>query len=248
MAWCTSWWAITWTSATQVLWCCKASPGASEFMQNKGNSTVTTIMLHHLDSLCHFDGWYLFVSSYLFVALWRHMATEIWVNIGSGNGVLPDGTKPLPEPMLTDLQWSPVTFILGQFHKWCLNHQSLKSVWKLHIENVIQISQGPKSYHKMFYGGADRIQNEWTIGKPLNSTKTLRSLFTDDNSACQDTTQPPPTPTPTSALTRASSSLSWLTSCMSCSMIRSRSSGCGGDGMPFWPNGSPNKSWKTKQQ
>ena len=39
------------------------------------------------------------------------MVTEIWVNIGSGNGLLPDGnepngmlpdgTKPLPEPMLT---------------------------------------------------------------------------------------------------------------------------------------------------
>ena len=29
------------------------------------------------------------------------MATEIWVNIGSGNDLLPDGTKPLPEPMLT---------------------------------------------------------------------------------------------------------------------------------------------------
>ena len=29
------------------------------------------------------------------------MATEIWVNISSGNGLLPDGTKPLPEPMLT---------------------------------------------------------------------------------------------------------------------------------------------------
>ena len=30
------------------------------------------------------------------------------VNIGSGNGLLPDGTKPLPEPMLTDhreVQW-----------------------------------------------------------------------------------------------------------------------------------------------
>ena len=26
------------------------------------------------------------------------MTTEIWVNIGSGNGLLPDGTKPLPEP------------------------------------------------------------------------------------------------------------------------------------------------------
>ena len=54
------------------------------------------------------------------------MATEIWVNIGSGNGLIPDGTKPLPEPMLTDEQWSPVTFnfIAGQFHKRCLNHQS----------------------------------------------------------------------------------------------------------------------------
>ena len=27
--------------------------------------------------------------------------TEIRVNIGSGNGLLPDGTKPLPEPWLT---------------------------------------------------------------------------------------------------------------------------------------------------
>ena len=30
-------------------------------------------------------------------AIWRH----IWVNIGSGNGLLPNGTKSLPEPMLT---------------------------------------------------------------------------------------------------------------------------------------------------
>ena len=28
------------------------------------------------------------------------MVAEIWVNIGSGNGLLPDGTKPLPEPVL----------------------------------------------------------------------------------------------------------------------------------------------------
>ena len=27
--------------------------------------------------------------------------TPALVNIGSGNGLLPDGTKPLPEPMLT---------------------------------------------------------------------------------------------------------------------------------------------------
>ena len=30
----------------------------------------------------------------IFDAIWR----QIWVNIGSGNGLLPDGTKPLPEP------------------------------------------------------------------------------------------------------------------------------------------------------
>ena len=36
----------------------------------------------------------------LIVAWWHHMATEIWVNIVSGNGLLPGGTKPLPEPML----------------------------------------------------------------------------------------------------------------------------------------------------
>ena len=61
------------------------------------------------------------------------MGTEILVNIGSGNGLLPDGTKPLPEPMLTDHQWSPVTFILEQFHRRYLKHQSVKPVWKLHV-------------------------------------------------------------------------------------------------------------------
>ena len=33
-------------------------------------------------------------------AIWR----QIWVNIGSSNGLLPDGTKPLPEPMMTSHQ------------------------------------------------------------------------------------------------------------------------------------------------
>ena len=33
------------------------------------------------------------------------MATRIQVNTGSGNDLLPDGTKPLPEPMLTNDQW-----------------------------------------------------------------------------------------------------------------------------------------------
>ena len=31
-------------------------------------------------------------------------------HIGPGNGFLPDGTKPLPEPMLTNDQWGVVAF------------------------------------------------------------------------------------------------------------------------------------------
>ena len=58
----------------------------------------------------------------------------IRVNIGSGNGLLPDGTKLLAAPMLTDHQWGPVTFISGQFHKRCVNHQSLKSTTYLKFD------------------------------------------------------------------------------------------------------------------
>ena len=29
------------------------------------------------------------------------MMAENWVNIGSGNGLVPDGTKPLPKPVST---------------------------------------------------------------------------------------------------------------------------------------------------
>ena len=31
-----------------------------------------------------------------------YMESQNFVNIGSGNGLLPDGTKPSEEPMLTD--------------------------------------------------------------------------------------------------------------------------------------------------
>ena len=69
------------------------------------------------------------------------METWTWVNIGSGNGLLPDGTKPLPPPMLiVDLSSSRscgihmnVTIIWRQFHKRYLSHQLLKLAWKLHL-------------------------------------------------------------------------------------------------------------------
>ena len=51
--------------------------------------------------ISHNQVWWSLVNS-----LWP----RIWVNIGSGNGLLPDGTKPLPEPMLTNDQWGVVAF------------------------------------------------------------------------------------------------------------------------------------------
>ena len=39
------------------------------------------------------------------------------VNIGLGDGLLPDGTKPLPEPILINRQWESVAFTWGLFHR-----------------------------------------------------------------------------------------------------------------------------------
>ena len=61
------------------------------------------------------------------------------VNISSGNGSLPGGNKPLPEPMLTYHQWGLV--IWGQFIKIYHTHQSTKLAWK----HFIRISQMPMS-------------------------------------------------------------------------------------------------------
>ena len=49
----------------------------------------------------------------------------IWVNIGSGNGLLPENSKPVPEPVLTDHQWVSEAFIWRQFHWKCSRYLSL---------------------------------------------------------------------------------------------------------------------------
>ena len=70
------------------------------------------------------------------------MATKIWINIGLGNDLFPDCTKPLPEPMLTGHQWSPVTSILGKFHERCLNHQSLNLAWNYMSKISFKFARG----------------------------------------------------------------------------------------------------------
>ena len=85
-------------------------------------------------------------------AMWRH---RTWSNIGSGNGLLSDGTKPLPVPISTyqsskmfksihhALRWE-------QFKKKC--HALTKSVCicvhRLPVYNYDRIFQGPISYYR----------------------------------------------------------------------------------------------------
>ena len=94
--------------AMTELWPCRdwavTSPGR-DWAVIIGPGAVTTVVTVS-SQWAHGDNFFL-------MGKWHHMVTKIWVNIGSGNGLLPDGTKPLPEPMLTDHHLSPVAFILG---------------------------------------------------------------------------------------------------------------------------------------
>ena len=49
------------------------------------------------------------------------MVTQIWVNTGWGNGLLPDGTQALPEPMLTH----PYSSVGGGINRRYLTHQAM---------------------------------------------------------------------------------------------------------------------------
>ena len=70
-----------------------------------------------------------------------HMATWIWGNVGSGNGLLPDETRPLHAPILTNHRWGTLTFIWGPYHKkW--RYQLVKQAWKIDCLNSHQVHTG----------------------------------------------------------------------------------------------------------
>ena len=72
------------------------------------------------------------------------MEAEIWVNFGSGrSGLLPDGTKPLPKPMLTYYRWDPMALSLEDlkipFNKTRLKISCLKWRPDLQMANTLSI-------------------------------------------------------------------------------------------------------------
>ena len=83
-------------------------------------------------------------KSVFFQCLQRHVATEIWVNIGSGYGLVPDDTKPLPEPMLTIISEGSAWVIKfngpsgdsgqrGPYSQWMKLPDMTKSLTKLDV-------------------------------------------------------------------------------------------------------------------
>ena len=67
------------------------------------------------------------------------MVSEILANIGSGNSLLPDGTKPLPETMLCSSSMGYVAFTWEQFPRKYSWYQTVWWVWKLYFQNYCSL-------------------------------------------------------------------------------------------------------------
>ena len=90
---------------------------------------------------------------------WRLVTPWTLFNFGSDNGLVPDGTKPLPEPIFTYHWWSHMAFTWGSF-TWNvqdLSHHNLYT--KLHIWNYRHISQGTMSSNKIVTAAREMINS-----------------------------------------------------------------------------------------
>ena len=90
------------------------------------------------------------------------MVTYIGVNIGSGNGLLPDNTKPLHEPMLTYHQ----SFVLWYLSKSNLTKMIIKPLWQ----------HGPSLQWR--HNGRDGVSNHQSHHCLLNRLFRCRSKKT----------------------------------------------------------------------
>ena len=75
-----------------------------------------------------------------FVALWCLMTLQNLVNIGFRNGFLPNGTKTVHGPMLTNYEWQPLALNWGQFMEAILDF----TVCKLCKNNMFEKCRGQK--------------------------------------------------------------------------------------------------------
>ena len=101
----------------------------------------------------------------LIEAHWHCMLSYHLVNVGSGNGLLPDGTMPLPATMLTigNHQWCSVAFTSGQTLQISIFDMSLK-ITNLRLQSHLQwgTSKLKTGHHIIVPDLATRLLNKWT--------------------------------------------------------------------------------------
>ena len=94
------------------------------------------------------------------------MVTQMWVNFGSGNGLLPDGSKPLPEPMFSYNKYGPVTFISEQLHNRSQIAKFMGPTWG--PPGSCRPQMGPMLVPWTFMGSG--IPQLWTIETTMKIT------------------------------------------------------------------------------
>ena len=106
------------------------------------------------------------------------MATEIWVNFGSGNGLLPDGTKPLPEPMLTNQHLGLMAFIRGHYHE---------KIWKERVKTTSTVYECTKSLK--IHTNKTRMKFEFLKSHPdlLGTDEFNTTMKSDKDIVCHNT-------------------------------------------------------------
>ena len=92
---------------------------------------------------------------YHIVAWWCRTATKHLVNICSGNGLLPDGTKPIPDPKLIKLIIISEVFLVStQGLKDMLKISILDTWWRHQMETFSALLSPVNSPHKGQWRGA----------------------------------------------------------------------------------------------
>ena len=89
------------------------------------------------------------------------MATEIWVNIGSCNGLLPDSTKPLPEQLLTYHLYLPEDNSHETFSIFILD-----TITSLKITNLRSQLHLPGA-NELTYKSLLRMYEKWVVSYAL---------------------------------------------------------------------------------
>ena len=93
--------------------------------------------------------WHCQRPAYIIVAWWRHMASEILINLVSSNGLLPDGRKPLPQLILTSARLGGIQLrLISQLEpKLSFCTTSLKIIFSkllLHLSGVNELTKNWK--------------------------------------------------------------------------------------------------------